>query len=212
MCYHRRMLHVGLTGNIASGKSCAARVFAELGAHIIDADLIAHDLLTPGKPTYEKVREAFGGNIVLEDGSINRRKLGEIVFNDAAQRALLNSLVHPEVRTEVFRRIIELDKVSARGIVIVDAALMVESGLYKLYDKLVVVHCHPALQLARLVSRDGLSVKEARGRMAAQMPVEEKLQVADYKIDTSGTFRQTREQVEGTYRELVLLEVSRQTE
>ncbi|PYV04082.1 MAG: dephospho-CoA kinase [Acidobacteria bacterium] len=175
------MLHVGLTGNIASGKSCAARVFAELGAHIIDADLIAHDLLTPGKPTYEKVREAFGGNIVLEDGSINRRKLGEIVFNDAAQRALLNSL-------------------------------MVESGLYKLYDKLVVVHCHPALQLARLVSRDGLSVKEARARMAAQMPVEEKLQVADYKIDTSGTFRQTREQVEGTYRELVLLEVSRQAE
>jgi dephospho-CoA kinase len=201
------MLHVGLTGNIASGKSCAARVFAELGAHIIDADLIAHDLLTPGKPTYEKVREAFGDRIVLEDGSIDRRKLGEIVFNDAAQRVLLNSLVHPDVRTEIFRHIIELEKVSTKGIVIVDAALMVESGLYKLYDKLVVVFCHPALQLARLVSRDGLSVKEARARMDAQMPAEEKLQVADYRIDTSGTFRQTREQVEGTYRELVLLEV-----
>ncbi len=203
---------MGLTGNIASGKSCAARVFAELGAHIVDADLIAHDLLTPGKPTYEKVREAFGGEIVLQDGSIDRRKLGEIVFNDAARRVLLNSLVHPDVRTEIFRQIIELEKVSARGIVIVDAALMVESGLYKLYDKLVVVYCHPALQLARLVSRDGLSVKEARARMDAQMPTEEKLRVADYKIDTSGTFRQTREQVEGTYRELVLLEVSRQAE
>jgi dephospho-CoA kinase len=202
------MLHAGLTGNIASGKSTASKVFAELGAHIIDADVIAHDLLKPETGTFKKVVENFGGEIVNPDGTIDRRKLGEIVFHDADKRKLLNSIVHPDVRTEVFRQIVELEKKSAGGIVLVDAALMVESGLYKLYDKLIVVFCHPALQLARLISRDGLSIPEARARMAAQMPVEEKLQVADYKIETSGTFRRTREQIEAVYRDLVLLELS----
>ena len=203
------MLHVGLTGNIASGKSTAARVFVELGARIIDADVIAHALLEPQTETYKKVVERFGRGIVKVDGTINRVKLGEIVFHDAAQRNLLNGIVHPEVRTEVLRQIFELEKDSTGGIIIIDAALMVESGFYKLYDRLIVVFCHPALQLARLISRDGLSIPEARARMAAQMPVEEKLQVANYKIDTSGTLRRTREQIEAVYRDLVLIELSK---
>jgi len=202
------MLHVGLTGNIASGKSTAARVFVELGARIIDADVIAHALLEPQTETYKKVVERFGRGIVKVDGTINRVKLGEIVFHDAAQRNLLNGIVHPEVRTEVLRQIFELEKDSTGGIIIIDAALMVESGFYKLYDRLIVVFCHPALQLARLISRDGLSIPEARARMAAQMPVEEKLQVANYNIDTSGTLRRTREQIEAVYRDLVLIELS----
>jgi len=203
------MLHVGLTGNIASGKSTAARVFVELGARIIDADVIAHALLEPQTETYKKVVERFGRGIVKVDGTINRVKLGEIVFHDAAQRNLLNGIVHPEVRTEVLRQIFELEKDSTGGIIIIDAALMVESGFYKLYDRLIVIFCHPALQLARLISRDGLSIPEARARMAAQMPVEEKLQVANYKIDTSGTLRRTREQIEAVYRDLVLIELSK---
>ena len=204
----RPMLHAGLTGNIASGKSTASKVFAELGAHVIDADAIAHDLLKPETGTHKKVVESFGGEIVHPDGTIDRKKLGGIVFHDAARRNLLNSIVHPDVRTEVLRRIVELEKKSAGGIILVDAALMVETGSHKLYDKLIVVFCHPHLQLARLISRDGLSIPEARARMAAQMPVEEKLQVADYKIETSGTLRHTREQIEGVYRDLVLRELS----
>jgi dephospho-CoA kinase len=202
------VLHVGLTGNIASGKSHATAVFAELGAHIIDADVVAHELLAPQTATYRKVVDAFGPEIVNDDGTINRRRLGGIVFHDTDKRLLLNSLVHPDVRAEVLRRVVEIDGDGRDGILIVDAALMVESGSYKMYDKLIVVHCAPALQIARIVARDNLSIAEARARMAAQLPAEEKLKVADYAVDTSGTFRQTREQIEAIYRSLVLDELA----
>jgi dephospho-CoA kinase len=199
------MLRVGLTGNIATGKSHASRVFAELGARVIDADIIAHDLMRPGRQTYQKVVQAFGNDILNPDGTIDRKKLGRIVFSDSERRLQLNSLVHPDVRGEVRRKILELERATPTGIVIVDAALMIESGSYKAYARLIVVYCDPALQLARITSRDGLSVEEARARIAAQMPMEEKLKYADYKIDTSGTFQQTREQIEQVYRDLSLL-------
>src|SRR5262245_49540684 len=134
------MLHVGLTGNIASGKSHATSVFSELGANIIDADVVVHELLIPGTATYRKVVDAFGPEIVNEDGTIDRRRLGGIVFHDTEKRLLLNSLVHPDVREEVLRRVAEIDEGGRNGILIVDAALMVESGSYKMYDKLIVVH------------------------------------------------------------------------
>jgi dephospho-CoA kinase len=203
----RRMLRVGLTGNIASGKSHATQVFAELGAHIIDADVIAHKLLAPGTSTYDEVVAAFGGQILNQDATINRRKLGEIVFDDEARRAQLNRLVHPEVRAQVLRRIGELEDSAQNGIIIIDAALMVESGFFRTFDRLIVVHCTPSLQLARIVSRDGLTLAQARARMAAQMPAEEKIKHADYTIETSGTFRQTREQIESIYRDLLLLQL-----
>ncbi len=203
------MLHVGLTGNIASGKSNAGRVFTELGAHVIDADAIAHEVLAPNTEGHQKVVEAFGKDILDSGGSIDRRRLGEIVFSDPEKRELLNRLVHPRVRAEIVRRIAELEQNNRTGIIIVDAALMVETGSYKLYDFLVVVTCDPALQLVRVMSRDGLSVEEARARMAAQLPAEEKVKVADYTIDTSGTLRQTREQIETVYRDLLLQELRR---
>jgi len=199
------MLQVGLTGSIASGKSHASSVFAELGAHIIDADIIAHELCTPGTPTYAKVVAAFGREVVAPDGTINRKALGEIVFHNAEKRQLLNSLVHPDVRAEVMRRIFALEKQGFQGIAIVDAALIVESGFHRMQDRLVVVVCDPALQLTRVMSRCGLSAEEARIRIAAQMPVQEKVRLADYVIDTSGTYSNTREQIERVYRELVLL-------
>lgn len=205
------MLRVGLTGNIASGKSHATQVFAELGAHIIDADVIAHELLAPGTSTYDRVVAAFGDPILNPDATINRRKLGKIVFQDEAKRAELNSLVHPEVRARVLRRIDELEDSAQNGIIIIDAALMVESGFFRTFDRLIVVHCSPSLQLSRIVSRDGLTVAEARARMAAQMPVEEKIKHAHYTIETSGTFRQTREQIEAIYRDLLLLKLKRKT-
>lgn len=203
------MLHVGLTGNIASGKTNARRVFAELGAHAIDTDEIAHELLAPMGEVCRHVVENFGEGIVDEDGTINRRRLGSIVFGDPEKRRLLNSLVHPAVRAEVQRRISDLETSYSSGIIIIDAALMVETGSYRNYDRLVVVYCEPALQLYRLLRRGGLTLEEAKARIASQMPVEEKLKVADYRINTSGTFGQTREQIEAVYRDLVLYEIAR---
>jgi len=206
------MLRVGLTGNIASGKTNARRVFAELGVHTVDADEIAHDLLMPGNDVYAKVVEAFGSGILDPDGMICRKRLGDIIFSDSEKRALLNSLVHPAVRVEVWRRIEELEVLHATGIVMVDAALLVETGSYKNYDRLVVVYCEPALQLDRLMRRGGLTLEEAVARISAQMPVAEKLKVAHFCVDTSGTLSSTRQQIEEVHRALVLLEISRRAE
>ncbi len=201
------MLHVGLTGNIASGKSCAARIFAELGAWVIDADAIAHEALAKTSGTFKKVVEAFGDAILSPEGDIDRKKLGEIVFNDSEKRSLLNSIVHPEVRAEIRRRTEELEKRFPAGIIILEAALLVESARHELCDCLIVVTCDPNLQLARLIGRDGLTVEQAKARMAAQMPVAEKLRVANYSIDTSGTLKSTREQIETIYRDLLCREI-----
>ena len=197
------MLRVGLTGNIASGKSQAALAFARLGAHIIDADVIAHELLHAGTPTYDRIVREFGAGILLPDGTIDRKRLGHIIFSNSSRRLLLNNLVHADVRSEVFRRIIDLEATNSRGIIIVEAALLVETGSYTLYDCLIVVNCHPALQLARIIKRDGLTEAEAGARIAAQMPPEEKLRLAQYTIDTSGTFEETRLQVETIYLDLL---------
>ncbi len=197
------MLHVGLTGNIGSGKSTVTQIFAELGAHVVDADVVVHDLLAPGSDVYEKVTEAFGVECLRHDGTIDRRSLGDIVFASPEKLQLLNSLVHPAVRTLVLGRIVELEQSIQTGVVIVDAALMVETGFYKLFDKIIVVACDAALQMARIMSRDGFDAEEARARIAAQMPVAEKLKVAHYTIETSGTLRQTREQAEAIYRDIL---------
>lgn len=199
-----RMLHVGLTGNIASGKSCAASLFAELGAHVIDADRVVHDLLNPGTATYEKTVKAFGETILRPDREIDRRKLGQVVFFDEEKRLLLNRLTHEDVAAEISRRIEELEQSSPAGIILVDAALIIETGSHTSYDKLIVVICDPALQVSRLMRRDGLTEAEAKARMDSQMPVEEKLKLADFTIDTSGTLRQTRDQVEAIHRDLLV--------
>ncbi len=203
------MLQVGLTGNIASGKSHVSSVFAELGAQIIDADIIAHELFAPGTATYAKVVQAFGSPILLPDGTIDRKSLGNIVFHQPEQRLRLNALVHPDVVAEVLRRTFALAKQGFDGIVIVDAALMVESGFYRSQDCLVVVFCDPTLQLARVMNRCGISEDEARLRIEAQMPAAEKIRLADYTIDTSGTYSSTREQIEKINRALIVRQQER---
>lgn len=201
------MLHVGLTGNIASGKSHASMLFAECGAHVIDADLVVHDLLASGTKTYRNIVDAFGAGILAPDGQIDRRRLGQVVFSNPEKRLLINSLTHPDVRTEILRRIFELEQSSPGGIVIVDGALIIETGGHTMYDRLIVVTCDPSLQTSRLMHRDGLTQEEAKARMASQMPIEEKLKLADYTIDTSGTLRQTQDQVEAIYRDLLVQEL-----
>ncbi len=202
------MLHVGLTGNIASGKSYASKVFAELGAHLIDADHVVHELLASGTKTYDKIINAFGERILTENREIDRKKLAQIVFFNSDQRFLLNKLIHPEVGAEITRRICELEQSFSSGIIIVDAALMVETGSHKIYHRLIVVACDRELQVSRLMSRDGLTEKEARARIESQMPIEEKRKLADYVIDTSGTLKQTRDQAEAIYRDLLGQEIS----
>jgi len=203
------MLQVGLTGNIASGKSHASAVFAELGARIIDADIIARKLFEPESATYNRVVQAFGKQILAENQTIDRKILADIVFHNAEKRLLLNSLVHPDVRAEIMRQFFALEREGFEGIVIVDAALMVESGFYRMQDRLIVVVCDPALQLQRVINRCGLSPEEAKLRIEAQMPVAEKLAFADYTIDASGTYANTRAQIELVYRDLVRCERAR---
>jgi dephospho-CoA kinase len=197
------MLAVGLTGNIACGKSFVASVLADLGARVLDADSVAHVLLLPGEKIRDQVMEAFGEEIVQADGAIDRRLLSSIVFADPAKRDILNSIVHPEVRRRVEAWLAESARALPSGVAVVQAALMVESGSYKLYARIVLVTCPPHLQLARLMSRDGSSEEQARSRISAQMPQAEKARYAHYCIDTAGGFDSTREQAVDVYRRLL---------
>jgi len=199
------LLRVGLTGGLSCGKSTVARLFAERGAAVIQADSIARELTRPGNSVYDQVVKQFGREILESDGSIDRAKLADLAFA-GGRIAELNGIVHPAVRTRVLGKVVELEQLFRAGILIVDAALMVESGFYRMFDKIVVVACNEALQMARIITRDGLTPKEARARIASQMPVAEKLKVAHYTIDTSGTLRQTREQAEAVFSDLLIQE------
>lgn len=189
------MLKVGLTGSIAVGKSHVCEVFRELGCHVLDADKSARDVVATGTPGLQKIVSAFGPDILASDGSLDRKKLGSIVFSDTSKRQLLNSIVHPLVFEEQNKWLGDREKEDPDGIAIVDAALMIESGGFRRFDQLIVVWCRPDIQLARLMSRDNLTEAEAQQRIAAQMPQDEKKKYADFLIDTSGTFAETRSQV-----------------
>lgn len=196
------MLKVGLTGSIAVGKSFVCDVFREHGCHIIDADRIAREVVSPGTPGLLRITEAFGPEMLLPGGELDRKKLGKIVFEDDGKRQLLNSIIHPLVIEEQDRRLKDLEASDPGGIAIVDAALMIESGGYKRFTDLIVVWCEPDIQLRRLIERDRLSEAEAKKRIAAQMPQEEKKRFANYLIDTSGEFFETRQQTIEIYKRL----------
>jgi dephospho-CoA kinase len=188
------MKRLGLTGGIASGKSWVANQLRELGFRVLDADLTGHQLIEPGASAYEDVIREFGKEILGEDKSIDRRKLGAIVFADSKKLAKLNSMLHPRIETAMNQ---QFEKWRAEGItdaVFVEAALLVEAGMYKRLDGLVVVYCTVKNQIERLVAR-GLSEEEAQRRISLQLPTEEKLKQATYKIDTSYTMQYTQEQI-----------------
>ena len=196
------MLKVGLTGSIAVGKTFVLGVLSELGCRVIDADAVARQVVLPGSLGLKSVAEAFGEKVLKSDGSLNRARLGEIVFADEAKRQQLNSILHPFIIAAQDAQLRELELQDPKGIVVVDAALMIESGGYKRFDKLIVVHCRPEIQLQRLMRRNKLSREEAEQRIATQMPQEEKKRYADYLIDTSGDFAETRRQTEDVYHAL----------
>ena len=196
------MLRVGLTGSIGVGKSYVSGVLQELGCHVVDADQTAREVVIPGAAGLEAVVAAFGSEILREDGTLDRAKLGGIVFPDQNKRELLNSILHPFIIARQDELLDEWEKTDPTGIGVIDAALIIESGGYKRLDKLIVVHCRPAVQLERLMARDGLSEAEARQRVAAQMPQAEKCKYADYLIDTSDGFDSTRERTTEVLKQL----------
>lgn len=197
------MLRVGLTGSIAVGKSFVTSVFAELGCRVLDADQTAREVVAPGAPGLKAVVEAFGEEVLAPDGTLDRVRLGAIVFADEEKRQRLNHVLHPSIIARQDEILREWEAENADGIAIVDAALMIESGGYKRFEKLIVVHCRPEVQLERLMLRNNLTLAEAQRRIASQMPQEEKQKYADYLIDTSDSFEPTRKRTVEVYNELV---------
>lgn len=198
------MLKVGLTGSIAVGKSFVCDVLRELGCHVLDADQTARDVVKRGTPGLAKIIKEFGNEVIKNDGELNRAKMAATVFADEEKRLLLNSIIHPLVFEAQNRWLAEREAEDPDGISIVDAALMIESGGYKRYDKLIVVWCEPGIQLQRLRLRNDLPEDEAKKRIAAQMPQEEKKRYADFLIDTSNGFEDTRRQVGEVFEKLKL--------
>jgi len=188
------MRKIGLTGGIASGKSTVAAMLRELGFDVIFADEISRRLLDPGQAAYEETVREFGREIVRPDGTLDRKKIAAIVFADRAQLARLNAIIHPRVEAQILKQFADWEREENRPVAFVEAALLVEAGYMKNLDGLVVTWCRPEQQVERLVAR-GMTEEEARARIGAQMPVEEKLKLADHKIDCSGSIEETRRQV-----------------
>lgn len=198
------MLKVGLTGSIATGKSYVCDIFRELGCQVLDADVAARDVASPGTPGLSKIAEEFGPEVINAAGELDRAKMAGIVFADEQKRLLLNSIIHPLVFEAQNQWLSEREVEDPDGIAIVDAALLIESGGYKRFTRLIVVWCEPAIQLQRLRLRDDLPETDAKKRIAAQMPQEEKKRYADFLIDTSNGFEDTRRQVVEVYEKLKL--------
>lgn len=188
------MLRVGLTGGLASGKTLVGETLRTLGCYLIQADQLGHEVLKPDGAAYEAVVREFGRGIVNPDGTINRRQLAAEVFQNPDRLRILNELVHPPVRLKTIELIEQYAAIEPKGIVIVEAAILVETGSYKHYDRLIVAACRPEQQIERAMHRDGITRAEAAARLERQLPLEEKIKVADYVIDTSGTKEHTVEQ------------------
>ena len=202
------MLKVGLTGGIASGKSVVGEMFAALGARTVQADAIAHQLLQPGEAVYDEIVRHFGREILNPDGTVNRPRLAEAAFgspnrNTGSRVEELNRIVHPAVIRRQEQWMDEVGCQDPRAIAMVEAALIVEAGAGRRFDRLVVVTCHPEQRIQRWARRQGITEDAARlevtRRMAAQLPDEEKIKLADFVIDNSGSLDATRRQVEDVY-------------
>ncbi len=196
------VLRVGLTGGIATGKSTVARIFAGLGASVLDADFIARRLLEKEAPGYGPVVAAFGRDILAADGTIDRVRLGAVVFTDPERRATLESILHPLIRAEEARFVALLADTGQGRIAVTNAALLIETGFYRDYHRVVVVQCSPQVQIDRILRRDLLSEADARVRIAAQMDAAEKARVAHYLIDTTPGMAQTEARARMVFRHL----------
>jgi dephospho-CoA kinase len=194
--------YFGLTGGIASGKSTVAAAFKALGARIIDADKIGHELLRSSSPAFPEIVAAFGPNILSPEGEIDRGCLGPQVFADPAKLRQLDAILHPHIIDRVEQRAREYYAQDPSAVVIVDAALIYEAGIGGHFRKMIVVWCWPEQQIARLIAKAGMTREEAQKRIESQMPAEEKRRRADFVIDCSGSLEETRRQAEALYPQL----------
>ncbi len=196
------MLKVGLTGSIAVGKSFVCGVLSELGCHVLDADQTAREVVEPRTEGLRRIVKEFGREILLPTGRLDRKMLGGIVFSEPGKRQLLNSILHPLIIDEQDKWVESCSSTDPDGIAVIEAALMIESGGYKRFDELIVVWCGSDIQLQRLMKRNSIGREEAEKMIAAQMPQKEKKRYASFLIDTSGSFDETRLQIEAVYKEL----------
>lgn len=194
------MLVVGLTGGIATGKSTVSAFFAEAGAEIVDADKIAHAAVTREQPAWARVVAHFGKEVLLPDGEIDRKRLGEIIFNNPAQKERLNAIVHPVVTEETARQLDLIARRSPHAVTILDVPLLIEAGMHEGLADIIVVYIPEALQVTRLMIRDGIARAAALARVRSQMPIEEKRRYATLLIDNSGPLGVTRERSLEVYR------------
>jgi dephospho-CoA kinase len=193
------MLLVALTGGIATGKSVVASILKQKGCYVQNADQLAQELMQPETPVWKNLVHHFGQGILKEDGSIDRVKLAAIVFHDEEEREYLNKITHPAVLEKIRLTITELEQENKYEIYITEAALVIEAGYQDFYDRLILTYCPPEIQVARLVSRNGLTEEQAWARLQAQLPEEKKKPYAHYLIDTSGSMEETVEQTERVY-------------
>jgi len=198
-------LIIGLTGGIVGGKSTVASMFRDLGAKIIDADKLGHSVILPNKPAWKKIVKIFGKDILQNDLTIDRKKLGKIVFANQALLKKLNEVTHPEI-TKIIKKEINLARNATNNqgkVLIVDAALIYEAKIDRFMDKIIVVYIDKDKQIKRLIKRNNLSKEEALQRIKSQMPMKEKVKMTDYVIDNNSTLDKTKEQVEKIWKKLV---------
>lgn len=201
------MLRVGLTGGLASGKSFVGRTLRDLGCHLIQADELGHAVLAPGAEAFDAVLAEFGSSILDESGNIDRRQLANLVFGNPGRLAVLNGLVHPAVIRREEELIAQAALADPRGIAVVEAAILIETGSFRRFDRLILVVCTEEQQIARAMSRDGIAREEVEARLRRQMPLEQKRQYADFVVDTSGTKENTVQQVRELYAALRSIEI-----
>ena len=200
------MLMVGLTGGIAGGKSTVAQLFKSEGAYIIDLDGISREVVEPGTTGWKEVVNVFGKEVLNDDQTLDRKKLGEIVFSDPTKRKLLEAILHPKIYEAQVRQVKDIAKRDGRAVVIIDIPLLIEVKRHGAFDRVVLVCVSPEIQLERLRERNGLSVEEASQRISSQMPIDSKINYAHYIINNEGPLEKVAERVKEVFRELKKVE------
>jgi len=196
------LIVAGLTGGIATGKSTVSKMFRNEGAVIIDADKIAHNVVTKGEPAWQHIKDYFGNEVLLPNGEIHRAYLGDIVFNDAAQKKVLNEIVHPFVLEKMLEDLKQVEETRRDSVVIFDVPLLIESGMHKGISDVILVYIPERLQLERLIARDNISIADATARIKSQMPIDEKKNYASIVIDNSKSIDETRKRTIEVFRAL----------
>jgi dephospho-CoA kinase len=197
-----KVMLLAVTGGIATGKSTVSRILEELGAPLIDFDLLARQVVEPGKPAWKEIVDYFGKEVVQEDGRIDRKRLSEVVFQDVEKRKKLEGITHPRIFEEFYRQVNEIASKDPDAIIQAGIPLLIELSLQHRFDKVLLVYAPQETQIDRLMKRDQISREAAKNILKAQMPIDEKLRLADFVIHNEGSLEETRKQVEAVWQEL----------